>query len=158
MLGRLYRASVWAPDAIPEGEKAYRLIPQLILPMYDVVTIAFALVGLVTTIPALDKVYDPLFVDGLALLLAFTALCALVGVAFPRLQALELAAKFGLIVLLTTYPGAMLALALEGVGSREAIAILLFNVLGLPIFRVLFLMAKMWTEQQKRRIVRHLRG
>jgi hypothetical protein len=99
MLRRLFRHTVWAEDAIPPDD-AYRSYRRFWLPLVDLIYIAGGISLLASPVnPALSEVWRGVTVwYGLAL--ALVALVTLIGAAFPRLWAVEVFGKAGILFLI----------------------------------------------------------
>lgn len=93
MLRRVWAASVWHPDAITPEEWKYRNLKRVWLPLFDVIIITLGYVAALQGTPIMNRLFDHTVVDGIGIGLLVTGLVCLVGVAFPRLVGLEVAAK-----------------------------------------------------------------
>lgn len=145
------RHTIWHPDAIPasEGEIA-RDVKRWVLPVIDLLLIIGSVLGLNGGLPAFAVVYDHAVATVAASAVLVFASACLIGVAFPRLWALELAAKCGLSVVLITYAILLLGLAATDVGTRGFVAGVSSALCVILIWRIVWL----GRERRKRRAVR----
>lgn len=134
LLSRAWRASIWAPGAIPEAERKWATpLRRFAFPFYDFVAVVTSIVGIVVGIPAIETLVPGLFSDVVAALFAVAALTALAGAAFPCLWRLELWGKRVIFSTLGMYFFALMALAHTAGGTRYFVAgIVLFSMV-LPV-------------------------
>ncbi|MEV8023410.1 hypothetical protein [Microbacterium sp. NPDC080220] len=108
MIRRLWRASIWHPDAIPPIEWKYRNLKRLWLPVYDLIAIWAGVQAVLFGSSLLNRLFPALFVDTVGMVFTVAAFAALLGVAFPRLWAVEIFAKLVLVALVAGYVAAIL--------------------------------------------------
>ncbi|MFD5599911.1 hypothetical protein ACFWHR_07615 [Leucobacter sp. NPDC058333] len=136
---RLWRASIWHPDAIPEGEgKVAADVKRTLLPFYDLVLIGAALLAIRGGMPTFVIVYNDAVSGSAAWSLLGAASLCLIGVAFPRLWRLEAAAKITLTTILLVY-GVMLLGSSVTEPARGFVGGLTIAVCLLPVSRILWL-------------------
>ncbi|GGA72762.1 hypothetical protein GCM10011490_24430 [Pseudoclavibacter endophyticus] len=152
---RLLRSTVWAPESQPEGERDYHLVAQMDLPIYDLIIIAFATLGLIYSMPATQLVWGEAVMKVVAGVMLASAIVALIGLVF-RLEMLELFSKGVMVAMLITYPSALLTLALGDVGERHAIAVLACGLIIPPQGRMRYLVTKALRRRDARRAARRL--
>lgn len=103
MLKRIAKASVWAKGALPEQERKYWGLYRWCFPLVDALFFYFGVVGWHNGVASVQEAAS---VDWQTTWSAGVALCALfafVGVVFPKLWPIELAAKLVLISLVSMY-------------------------------------------------------
>lgn len=150
--GRFIDRTVWARDSQPEGEKDYHLVAQLDLPVFDVLVGAFAIAGVLHTVPAIEIVWGVYVVHVITFVLAFSILSAMIGLIFRR-QALEAWSKVVMVLTFLVYPSAALTLAIGDIGNRQAIVFLLYALAVLPAMRVRYLFTKMYRRRLVKQVV-----
>lgn len=148
---RLWRASIWHPDAIPLHEQKYRSLKRLWLPVYDIIAVLAGITAAVYGSRLLDRLYGD-FTDAIGLFFSFVALVCLAGVAFPRLWALEIAGKSLLVGMILAYAIAIVVSpSPEQIAQQEApswfVSVILLLPLPLPLFR-LDLLATEWADRR----------
>ncbi len=85
--------SIWAHDAIPEGEKKYRNLKRIYLPAYDAVVVYIGLMGALFGSNLLNSIFHAELVDILSWTFAAAGAVCFLGVAFPKLWAVEMFSK-----------------------------------------------------------------
>ncbi|MBD8477557.1 hypothetical protein [Microbacterium sp. CFBP 8794] len=137
MFARMWRASIWHPEAIPviEGQIS-RDLKRVVLPLFDVALIVMGVAALAGGMPSFDLVHNHLIsaVAGWALLVGGTS--ALFGVVFPRLWVAEAAGKLVVLLILGAYAGALWALVGEGSAGRALTAGAFSGLLALPLWNL----------------------
>lgn len=158
---RLFRASIWAPGAIPasEGQLA-RDLKRVILPLYDLGLIVCAVLALRGGLPSFAIVY-PLSVSQFSsvALLLIAVLC-LVGISFPHLWKLEAISKSALLAFQFSYAIVLFGLSVEN-PARGYVGGLAFVLMILPIWRLVILRRerkKRDEEERAERLVRDARA
>lgn len=133
MIRRLWASSLWGtPD--PDGFE-HRWTARLWMPVYLFVMLTAGR-GVVTSgSPVLDRVFDPVIVDALGILLIVAAVVAFVGLAIPRLRTVEIAGLFILVGMAGTY-GAALMVASESASSRDFLAWMIIATVVMPFARL----------------------
>lgn len=148
MFGRLRRALVWPPGAIPDGAKGHQLNTRFWLAVFDIGLVVWGISGARTHIPALDEAYAPGLVDVFSYLLTVLGAVAFFGVIFPQLERVEMAAKLGLIGILSVYPSVLLWSALiDGREDRLFAGIGLALVVIIPFQRIGDLALRIWRHR-----------
>jgi len=150
---RLWRATIWHPDAIPasEGELA-RDVKRWVLPPFDMLIIFGSYLGLHGGMPNLAIVYNDAVSHAASIAVLVFAVACLIGVSFPHLWALELSAKVGLVTVLITYTILLFALAAWEYPARGFISGAMAAVTVLPVWRIVWL----GREERHRRARREL--
>lgn len=103
MLKRIAKASVWAKGALPEVERRYWGLYKWCFPIVDLLFVFFGVVGWANGVASVQEAASASWQTSWSAAIAVTALAAFVGVAFPKLWALELVAKLLLISLVSMY-------------------------------------------------------
>lgn len=138
MLRRLYRASIWHPEAhsMVRVQKRFRPVFQIGLPVFDGALIAFSVFGVVFGSNAVREFtaawFSPLLAGGIGV----SALAALIGLVFQRFK-LELTSKFVLGSCLALYVVFLIASATVRTSSAAlsaALAVTALIVLTLRVF------------------------
>ena len=106
-MGSLLRGTVWVRGALDAEPKKYRPLVRVWLPLYDVVAILAGIFAAWFGSSLLDRIYGEL-TDLVGLLYSLVALVCLIGVAYPHLWKLEVAAKICLVGMLLGYVVAIL--------------------------------------------------
>lgn len=131
----LFRASIWHPEAIPPGEWKYRNLKRVWLPIYDAIAVVAGIVAALQGSPLLNRLFPDVLVDGLGYGLAVIAFVCLVGVAFPRLWAVEIIGKIILVSLVAAYATMILIFPATPTPNHFVVLMLAFS-LPLPLFRL----------------------
>ena len=146
---RLLRKTIWHEDAIPASEgQASRELKRYVLPAFDVLLIVMAITAIRLGMPSFDIVYNAFFstVASWALLLA--AVTAFVGLAFPRLWALEAAGKLLMILVIGGYAGALWSLVAQGADGRGVVACAFTGLLFLPMWNLARIGRERWARKR----------
>lgn len=148
MLRRLWRASIWHPDAIPPEEgQASRELKRFVLPIFDVLVIVMGFNAVRYGMPSFDLIYSEAVATVAAWVLLAAGVCALVGIAFPRLWVAETIGKIAMVAVLGGYAGALWALLMAGEWGRAFVAAGLTAIIVLPMWNL----ARLGRERQRRR-------
>ena len=99
----LWARSIWRPDAIPPEDWKYRHLVRLWLPIYDMIAIWAGVHAVAYGSDLLNRLFHPVLVDVVGIVFTLAAVAALFGVSFPRLWAVEIAAKVVLVGLVAGY-------------------------------------------------------
>jgi hypothetical protein len=138
-LGRLCRSTIWAPDAIPLDEDKYGSLKRYLLPYIDVVLFFSGYSAVRYGAPSLSEFVPPGVTETFALLFMGATVMAFIGVVFPRLATLEVAAKLTLFALSVAYAVALFLLTQAGSEIRGFITGYVAAVAGLLLWRLAFL-------------------
>lgn len=103
----LLRGTVWEKGALDGEPKKYRPLVRVWLPLYDAIAFSAGIFAAVYGSILLYRIYGDL-TDAIGLLYSLVAAVCFVGVAYPNLWKLEVAAKIGLIGMLLGYVFAIL--------------------------------------------------
>lgn len=146
-LRRIGRASIWSKDAIPVEEWKYRNFKRVVLPVYDLLVVLAGGAAVVWGMPSFEQIFPGTVVDAIGWTLVIVAVVCLLGVSFPRLWAVEILGKAILFGIIVAYLIALAGLALQGVGTREFVMVVVSMTLPIPVFR----MGMLGTEIRDRR-------
>lgn len=150
---RLWRATIWHPDAIPESEgEIARDVKRWVLPVLDLWIIVGSTLGIRGGMPTFAIVYNEAVSQAASIVLLVSAIMSLVGVAFPRLWIVEFASKCVLCFVLLVYAALILALAVSEYPARGLIAGVCAGVSVLPVARIIWL-----GREHRRRAARALK-
>jgi len=132
---RLFRATVWAPEGVPLSAWRFRNIFRVVLPVTDLLFVWFGIVGWINGVGSVQDATGDRWQTWWSIGLAAFALLAFVGIVFPKLWGLELAAKLPLIGLVSVYVALFLIR-----GTTEPLVAATAGVIAilvlLPIWRV----------------------
>lgn len=134
---KLRAKSIWGHGSVSVEDARLRTMLRHYLPEFYLATAAFGLLGFVGGVPALRQTFGNPYAEGLALLMAITAITCLIGAAFPeRLWRVEFVAVSVLIGLVVIY-----ALAVYAAGfvtadlGRSAVGAAIWAMSALPRWR-----------------------
>jgi hypothetical protein len=136
---RILALSIWAADAIPADEWKYRNLKRVMFPVIDFLFILGGFSAARYGIPAISEFFPDPVVDLFAYALSAVAFGCLLGVAFPRLWALEALAKSALLSLITGYVAALFLLTAVGEGNRGFVLIIAAVALCPVVWRLTML-------------------
>lgn len=138
LLASIRRHTIWDEHAIPATEGyTQRILKRRILPLYDLVFIvagARAWVG--GGLPAMSLTYSEAFGHAAAAAITLGAAFALVGIAFPKLWALETVGKIALGATLLLYAISTIIAGTQGAGGRDFVGVAFFAFVLLPAWRL----------------------
>lgn len=132
----LYRVSVWHPDSVDPEEFKYRHLKRVWLPLFDAVSIAIGVLGVAHGSRLLNELYQPALVDTVGTVYIIASGLALLGVAFPRLFAIEILGKLVMLTTLGTYSALVWTSYFSGAATAGFVAAILMLSLVLPLFRL----------------------
>lgn len=133
---RLWRASIWHPDAIPPDEWKYRNLKRVWLPIYDIIAIGAGVWAAIFGSPLLHSLFDGPVIDAMGITLAAVATVCLAGVVFPRLWKMEIAGKVTLMSLLGAYAFTVAMFRANPDPAAGFVAFVLVLAIPLPMFRL----------------------
>lgn len=136
---RLWRASIWHPDAMPPDEWKYRSLKRLWLPVYDLLAIGAGIWAALFGSPVLHELFDGPVIDAMGILLTAVATVCLLGVIFPPLWRWEICGKVLLVALLGAYAAAVVLFRTNPDPGSGFVAFVIVLSLPLPIFRLTLL-------------------
>ncbi len=142
---RLWRASIWHPDAIPPDEWKFRNLKRVWLPLYDLIAVFAGIQAIAYGSTMLNRLFHPDMVDLLGMALTLTASVCFLGVAFPALWRIEIVGKIVLVSLIAAYVVAIIVFAKPPGPSLFVVGMLTF---GLPLA---FFRLKLLGEEIKER-------
>jgi hypothetical protein len=149
---RLLKNTIWAADAIPPDEWKYRGFKRVLLPVYDVLLILVGVGAETLGVPAVGEFFSAVVIDIVAIAFALAGFLCLVGVSFPKMWALEAAAKSVCLGLLSAYVTTLLVLTADGDPARGVVTIIATAMMLVPIYRLSLLGA----ERRARHFVREV--
>lgn len=142
----LAHQTIWHPGAIPESEgEVARDMKRWVLPTIDLLLIVGSVLGLNGGLPTFAIVYNQVVATAASGAVLVLATLCLLGVAFPRLWLMELAAKCGLALVLVTYSILLLALAAAESGTRGFVAGVSAALCTVIVWRIV------WLGRERRR-------
>lgn len=134
---RFWQATVWAPGAIPPSESKYATpLKRFVFPMFDVVMMVAGIRAMFVGVPSIELIFPQGIAAGFYLSWSILAGVCLVGAMFPRLWVLEIAGKVALFAILTAYLVALRAAATLDGSGRDAISLLVFTAMLIPMLRL----------------------
>lgn len=134
---RLWRESIWHPDAIPATEgSTSREMKRIVLPIFDVLVMLMGFNAVRNGMPSFDQVYDPNVVHMASWVLLVSGFVAFVGLVFPRLWFLEAAGKLAMVSVLGGYAVAVWIAYVQGDGGRGFVAAALTGLVALPMWNL----------------------
>ena len=151
MLGRLWRASIWHPEAIPPDEWKFRNLKRVWLPLYDLIAVFAGVQAVLFGSDLLNRIFDPVAVYLLGGVFITVSLTCLYGVSFPRAWAVEIVGKVILVGMIAGYITAILFFARPPGPSLFVVGMLAFG-LPLAMFR-LNLLGEELKERRRARVV-----
>lgn len=136
----LWRASIWAPDAIPasEGELA-RDVKRWVLPTIDTVLIIGSILALFGGVPTFEIVYNSQVAQLAAVIMLAASTLCLIGVSFPRLWLLEMCAKCLLSLFLVLYAILLVVLSLGESPARGVVGGISAGLAIVLLWRIVWL-------------------
>ena len=132
VLQRVYRQTIWHPDAVEDAEFKYRNLRRVWLPLFDVLSIWIGFLAVQYGSTSLNKMFPAVVVDVAGSIFTLAATLALVGVVFPRLFLAEIVGKVVMVSLLGTYSVLIWASFLAGEVQSGFVAGMLMLPMILP--------------------------
>lgn len=132
ILQRVYRQTVWHPDAVPDAEFKYRNLRRVWLPLFDALSVGIGFLAVQYGSTLLNNMFPAFVVDMSGSIFTLAATLALVGVVFPRLFLAEIVGKVVMVSLLGTYSVIIWASFLAGEVQSGFVAGMLMLPLILP--------------------------
>lgn len=105
---RLFRASIWHPEAIPVEEWKYRNLKRVWLPLYFALAFVNGILAAWVGSRLLHRLFGEQLTDWLGFGLAAVGAVCFAAVAFPRLWAVAIPAVSTLVGMVLAYVGAIL--------------------------------------------------
>ena len=131
LLQRVYRQTIWHPDAVEDDAFKYRNLRRIWLPLFDALSIWIGFLAVQYGSLILNK-FPVIVVDVAGSIFTIAATLALVGVVFPRLFLAEIVGKVVMVSLLGTYSVIIWASFLAGEVQSGFVAGMLMLPLILP--------------------------
>ena len=132
LLQRVYRQTIWHPDALPDAEFKYRNLWRFWLPLFDAMSVGIGFLAVQYGSTLLDNRFPVVVIDSAGSIFTLAATLALVGVVFPRLFLAEIVGKVVMVSLLGTYSVIIWASFLAGEVQSGFVAGMLMLPLILP--------------------------
>ena len=132
LLQRVYRQTIWHPDAVEDDSFKYRNLRRIWLPLFDALSIWIGFLAVQYGSTSLNKMFPGVVVDVAGTIFTLAATLALVGVVFPRLFLAEIVGKVVMVSLLGTYSVIVWASFLAGEVQSGFVAGMLMLPLILP--------------------------
>lgn len=149
---RFRRLTVWHPiNTDPADENRWG--PRFWYPSYDVIAIILGIYAYFLGSPLLNRLFSVWFTDTLGIAIAVASLTCLIGVVFPKLNAVELLGKLALVFILGAYAGTVLfkSSVEEPNGFVVIVLVMAVWLLG-PRISVLFIQVpKTWAKRRAKR-------
>lgn len=149
---RLWRATIWHPDALPPDEWKYRSIKRVWLPIYDLIVIGAGLWATAFGSPLLHRLFPEDVIDLAGMGFAVAGMVCLMGVIFPAFWKVELAGKLVVLLLLSVY-GACVAIFPTQPNASSGFVVFILALGTLPPFIRLSILGE---ELKERRAERRL--
>lgn len=153
---RIFNASIWAHGAIPDRERKYAgPLKRVALPAFDFILIIGGFYAVSRGIPAVDELLPPIVADSIGYAFAASAFFAFIGLAFPRLYALEIGAKWIMFGLLGVYLISLRVLAdVTDSGTRDFISAIVAALMIVPLYRLWILGVEVRDRRELRTTIR----
>ena len=132
LLQRVYRQTIWHPDAVEDDAFKYRNLRRIWLPLFDALSIWIGFLAVQYGSTSLNKMFPAVVVDVAGTIFTLAATVAVVGVVFPRLFLAEIVGKVVMVSLLGTYSVIVWASFLAGEVQSGFVAGMLMLPLILP--------------------------
>ena len=129
---RVYRQTIWHPDAIPDAEFKYRNLRRVWLPLFDALSVGIGFLAVQYGSTLLNNMFPVVVVDMAGSSFTLAATLALVGAVFPRLFLAEIVGKVVMVSLQGTYSVIIWASFLAGEVQSGFVAGMLMLPLILP--------------------------
>lgn len=137
LIKRAWAHTVWAEGAIPDSEgQLAKDVRRILLPVFDVWLIVTALLAIRGGMPTFEIVYNTTVSTVVAWGLLVTAVLCLIGVCFPKLEAVEVISKLGLFMILFGYGLSLLLYSAED-SARGFVGGAMVAVCFIPVGRIL---------------------
>lgn len=134
-LARVAAASIWARSGVSAADWRFRGVFRWVLPLTDLFFLYFGVVGFIGGVASVQHATGHVWATWWSLGIALSAFGALVGVAFPKLWAVELGAKVALIALVSAYVALFAAKIISDFHTSASAGLVMILIL-LPIWRV----------------------
>lgn len=135
ILKRIYKASVWSRSGVSATNWRFRNQFRITFPYVDLMFIWFGCVGWMNGIQSVEDAAGNNWQTTWSAAIAVCGVLALVGVAFPRLWAVELLGKIPLVGLVCGYLALQMTLGADN-PRLQATAGLFTTLVAFPIWRV----------------------
>ena len=132
ILQRVYRQTIWHPDAVEDDSFKYRNLRRIWLPLFDALSVWIGVLAVQYGSNTLNRMFPEVVVNVVGSAFALAATLALVGVVIPRLFLAEIVGKVIMVSLLGTYSVLIWASFLAGEVQSGFVAGMLMLPLILP--------------------------
>lgn len=154
---RLYRASIWHPDAIPVLELKYADLKRKLFPVVDICCIYMGLIGLFFGLPSIDTAYGSYVASVGGGVFAACSMGALLGISFPKLWVVEVIGKCVMIGCMVTYGLAVLVTNSWNVENADA-RLYVLGLIGIAVGLVAFRLGLLRFERTTRHVQAEAEG
>jgi len=135
MLDSLRNRTIWGDNALPLVQHRFRPIFQVLLPLVDLLAMAFSFAALGVGSRVVESQTTPWFGVGWGAAVGASAIAALVGLVF-RLDWVEIFAKVGLCISFGVYIYLLIASVGFGTYSTVLTVVITVGFLLFPLFRI----------------------
>lgn len=134
---RLFRGTIWDPDAIPALERKYAgPLKWFVFPAFDIIMAAIGARALFVGVPSIESLYPSGVASVIYLAWLILGLVCLVGAVIPKLWPLEIVGKVALFAMLFLYLIAMRVSPTPVDGAKDAVSGLLLAAMLIPCLRL----------------------
>lgn len=147
---RLWRSSIWHPDAIPPHERKYAApLKRVVFPVFDIAVLILGIAGLFSGFQALKLTFpDPVPTLIYGTLGAMGSLC-FIGCGFPRLWAVEISGKVLILMSLGVLFVAMIIAGATVPGHTGIVIAPMVFVMTLIPFLRLWILGVEWGDRRR---------
>jgi hypothetical protein len=148
---RFKRHTVWDPSNTDPLDD-YRHGPRFWYPGFDLMVLLLGFTAYAAGSPLLNRLFPLWFIETFGFVLMASGVGALVGVVFPAMYRLELAAKMVIVFSMSYYAGTVAALS-QNAGENWFIIVALFMIpvlLGPRVTWLTIRFSKSWRRNKKR--------
>src|SRR3546814_5176807 len=133
MFHRLWRASIWHPEAIPRAERKYAIpLKRVLFPVYDIAVIFLGAFGILVGFRAMREAFPEPGPSILYGVLLGAGIACLLGCCFPRLWVMEITGKLIILTILAVVLISMLVAASSVSGYTGLAVVPVMVVMMLP--------------------------
>lgn len=135
LFARLAAATIWSRNGVSAADWRFRGLFRFVLPLTDLFFLYFGVVGFIGGVSSVQHAAGHTWAACWSIGIAASALGAMIGVAFPKLWAVELGAKIVLIGLVSAYVALFAAKIITDFHTSASTGLVLILIL-LPVWRV----------------------
>lgn len=143
----LWRASIWARDAIPPEEWKDRHDKRLWLPLWDLIMIGAGIWATAFGSPILHRLFPEDAIDAAGMALAIAATVCLMGVAFPALWLVEFLGKITVMFLLGGYAACVAFFRVNPQDPSSGFVVFILCAAIIPALSRLSTLGEEWKER-----------